>query len=129
MRKDIYASPECPARSIVHGPLVARRSHQSPTADAEPPATNIGDICGLAALVLLAAAGPFAKAGAQSIYAPNKIVEMVQAAAPPEIDGVLDEDIWTNAAMVSDLHQMDPIEYSVPSERSEFYLAYDQDAL
>ena len=42
---------------------------------------------------------------------------------------MLDEEIWANAAMVSDLHQMDPIEYSEPSERSEFYLAYDRDAL
>ena len=80
------------------------------------------------ALALFAAA-PYPVATAQSIYAPNKIVEIVQVTAPPEIDGVLDEEIWANAAMVSDLHQMDPIEYSEPSERSEFYLAYDRDAL
>ncbi len=81
------------------------------------------------ALVPLATTAPSREAGAQSIYAPNKIVEMVEATAPPVIDGVLDEEIWANAAMVTDLHQMDPIEYSDPSERSEFYLAYDRDAL
>ena len=80
------------------------------------------------ALALLAAA-PYPQASAQSIYAPNKIVEVVEADVPPRIDGVLDEDIWANAAVVSDLHQMDPIEYSEPSERSEFYLVYDKDAL
>ena len=104
MRKIIFTSPIWPAPLIARGPASV-------------------------ALALLAAAAPILEASAQSIYAPNKIVEMVQAAAPPEIDGVLDEDIWASAAMVSDLHQMDPIEYSVPSERSEFYLAYDQDAL
>ena len=54
---------------------------------------------------------------------------MVQTPVAPRIDGVLDEEIWADAAVVSDLHQMDPIEYSEPSEQSEFYLAYDQDAL
>ena len=81
------------------------------------------------ALVPLATTAPCREAGAQSIYAPNKIVELVEATAPPVIDGVLDEEIWANAAMVTDLHQMDPIEYSDPSERSEFYVAYDRDAL
>ena len=83
----------------------------------------------MAVALALFAAAPYPQASAQSIYAPNKIVEVVEADVPPRIDGVLDEDIWANAAVVSDLHQMDPIEYSEPSERSEFYLVYDKDAL
>ena len=91
--------------------------------------TGNRDTFHIAVALALIAAAPYPQASAQSIYAPNKIVEIVQVTAPPEIDGVLDEEIWANAAMVSDLHQMDPIEYSEPSERSEFYLAYDRDAL
>ena len=83
----------------------------------------------MAVALALFAAAPYPQASAQSIYAPNKIVGVVEADVPPRIDGVLDEDIWANAAVVSDLHQMDPIEYSEPSERSEFYLVYDKDAL
>ena len=83
----------------------------------------------MAVALALFAAVPYPHASAQSIYAQNKIVEMVQTPVAPRIDGVLDEEIWAGAAVVSDLHQMDPIEYSEPSEQSEFYLAYDQDAL
>ena len=91
--------------------------------------TGNRDTFHIAVALALFAAAPYPQASAQSIYAPNKIVEVVEADVPPRIDGVLDEDIWANAAVVSDLHQMDPIEYSEPSERSEFYLAYDRDAL
>jgi hypothetical protein len=34
-----------------------------------------------------------------------------------------------SAALVDNLHQVTPIEYAEPSERSEIYLLYDNDAL
>jgi len=62
----------------------------------------------MAVALALFAAVPYPHASAQSIYAQNKIVEMVQTPVAPRIDGVLDEEIWADAAMVSDLHQMNP---------------------
>jgi hypothetical protein len=50
-------------------------------------------------------------------------------AAPPVIDGKLDEEAWKAAALVDNLHQTSPIEYAVPEERTEVYLMYDDEAL
>lgn len=59
----------------------------------------------------------------------QKTVRIVRTPAPPVIDGVLDDAVWASAAAVNDLHQVNPIEYAEPSERTEIYLLYDDDAL
>jgi hypothetical protein len=59
----------------------------------------------------------------------QKSVQLVRAAQPPVIDGVLDEAEWANAAVVDDLHQVNPMEYAEPSEHTVIYLLYDDDAL
>jgi hypothetical protein len=59
----------------------------------------------------------------------EKLVRIVRAAAPPTIDGVLDDDAWRLAARVEDLHEIQPTEYAPPSERTVIYLTYDADAL
>ena len=59
----------------------------------------------------------------------QKSVRMVRATTAPEIDGVLDDAAWAGAAMIDDLHQVTPQEYAEPSERTEIYLLYDDDAL
>ena len=42
---------------------------------------------------------------------------------------MLDEPTWANATLVTDLHQLDPVEFAPPSQRSEIRLYYDDDAL
>jgi len=42
----------------------------------------------------------------------------------PVIDGVLDDDIWEKATVISDLHQFQPVDHGQPSEESQFYIAY-----
>lgn len=59
----------------------------------------------------------------------TKSLQMVRTDTPPVIDGVLDDEGWARAAMIEDLHQMQPIEYSAATERSQIYVLYDQDAL
>jgi hypothetical protein len=59
----------------------------------------------------------------------TKSFQMVRTTVAPVIDGVLDEEIWLQATMMEDLHQMDPIEYSDATERSSIYVLYDDDAL
>ena len=81
------------------------------------------------ALGLSAATVVCLEATAQTDSPPTKVFEIPKTATPPVIDGQLDDEVWAQAAMVSDLHQMDPIEYSEASEDSEFYVAYDKDAL
>jgi hypothetical protein len=59
----------------------------------------------------------------------QKSVTLVRTDTPPVIDGVLDDAVWQQAAYIDDLHQVSPIEYAEPSERTEIYLLYDDDAL
>jgi hypothetical protein len=58
-----------------------------------------------------------------------KRVRAVRVDSAPVIDGVLDDKVWGQAAVIRDLHQMQPFEYTEPSQRSEFYVIYDKDAL
>ena len=59
----------------------------------------------------------------------DKSTSIARAAAPPVIDGVLDDPAWADAVVISDLHQVEPEEFAEPSERTEFLLLYDQDAM
>ncbi len=63
-------------------------------------------------------------AGAQA-----KTVVMVRTDTVPTIDGRLDEAVWESAAIIDDLHQVRPEEYSEPSEPTRVYLLFDKDAL
>jgi hypothetical protein len=67
--------------------------------------------------------------GAQDSANQIKSFEMVRTATPPVIDGRLDDAVWQSAAIISDMHQLDPYEFSEPSERSEIYVLYDDNAL
>jgi hypothetical protein len=58
-----------------------------------------------------------------------KTLTIMRLAMPPTIDGAMDEPEWANATLVTDLHQLDPVEYAQPSQRSEIRLYYDDDAL
>ena len=59
----------------------------------------------------------------------QKTVRVVRTNAPPVIDGDLSDAVWAAAAVVDDLHQVTPVEYAVPDERTEVLILYDDDAL
>jgi hypothetical protein len=90
---------------------------------------------GRRAVALLLAATLGAAAGAQDAApaAPSdpgqKTVQIARTATRPTIDGVLDDAVWVNAARIDNFHQVNPVEYAEPSERTEIYLLYDDDAL
>jgi hypothetical protein len=50
-----------------------------------------------------------------------------QNAVAPVIDGLLDDAVWTDATRIDDLHQFQPIDHGEPSEKSEFFVFYDED--
>ncbi len=52
-----------------------------------------------------------------------------QTNQPPNLDGLIDSDEWSDAAILGDLHQVEPVEYSQPSERTEFRFMFDEDNL
>lgn len=80
-------------------------------------------ICLSLSLPTLAYAQPTA------VSANNKSIEIQYTNTPPVIDGLIDDAVWENAAFIDDLHQVNPVEYATPSERTDIYLLYDTDAL
>jgi hypothetical protein len=58
-----------------------------------------------------------------------KTVRIVRLEGAVRVDGVLDEPVWASAALVEDLHQLEPVEYAQPSQRSEIRLFFDDEAL
>ena len=81
------------------------------------------------ASVLIATLAASAAANAQQAGAEVKTFEIPRLEMSPVVDGVLDEEAWASAAVISDLHQLDPIEYAQPSEDTEVLVYYDADAL
>lgn len=47
----------------------------------------------------------------------------------PQIDGRIDPAEWREAARISDMHEIEPVEFTTPSERTVWYFAYDDRAL
>jgi len=59
----------------------------------------------------------------------EKTVRIVRIDRAPVVDGVLDDAAWSQAAMLDDLHEVQPTEYADASERTVIYLMFDDDAL
>lgn len=59
----------------------------------------------------------------------GKTVAIPRLEGAPELDGILDEALWSRAAVIDDFHQMIPIEYSTPSQRTVVRVFYTEDAL
>ena len=92
------------------------------------PLQNIRRSAGTILVLALAQAPCLAQQGPEG-DAPAKSVRIQRAAEPPTIDGVLDEEVWQRAPVVDDFHQITPVEFDAPTERTEVYVLYDRDAL
>ncbi len=49
--------------------------------------------------------------------------------AAPTLDGRLDEAVWQTATVIEDFHEVEPIEYSSPSQNTVVRVYYDDNAL
>jgi len=67
--------------------------------------------------------------GAAVAATPEPSLRIVRLDTAPRIDGVLDEAMWEQATPVDDFHQVEPIEYAAPGERTEVRVFYTRDAL
>ncbi|MDO8289185.1 MAG: carbohydrate binding family 9 domain-containing protein, partial [Parvibaculum sp.] len=89
----------------------------------------------LATCALIATTTALLSAGAQAQITETvpataqKQVRAVRVATPPVIDGKLDEPLWQEAEVITDFHQIRPGNGTPPSERTEVYVVYDDDAL
>ncbi|HLF12522.1 MAG TPA: carbohydrate binding family 9 domain-containing protein [Gammaproteobacteria bacterium] len=59
----------------------------------------------------------------------SKQIHITRIDVVPVIDGSMDEDVWSRAVLVEDLHQLEPVEYAAPSQPTEIRLYYDDNAL
>ena len=64
---------------------------------------------------------------ALALAASTPRVSLVRTDIAPQIDGVLDEPVWEDAALIDDLTQVEPIEGAAPSQRTEVRILYDSD--
>ena len=82
-----------------------------------------------AVVFCLLAPSVWVSASAQMVDFSGKRIDAFMVDEPPVLDGVLDDDAWAFAAVITDLHQVTPEEFSPPSEDSQFYVVYTKDAL
>ena len=82
----------------------------------------------LAIAVAVCLAMPGATSVAQERLA-RKATDIVRASSPPQLDGRLDDQVWAEATVITDLHQYEPVDQGEPSESSIFYVLYDDDNL
>jgi hypothetical protein len=85
----------------------------------------------LAVAILSCPTALLAQTEADTAAAVTKRLQAVRAGVPIVLDGRLDEPAWATAAVIEteDLHQILPVEYSMPTQRTRFLVLYDDDAL
>jgi hypothetical protein len=59
----------------------------------------------------------------------GKVVRVVRVDTVPIIDGKLDDSVWEQAEVITDFHQTRPGNGTEPSDPTEVYLLYDDNAL
>lgn len=57
------------------------------------------------------------------------VVRAIRVSEPIVVDGLLTEAVWKNGNSVTKFTQRDPIEGATPTEKTEVWVAYDDDAL
>ncbi len=76
----------------------------------------------IALACLLAQAAPAQPSG-------EKTLAVARAPAAPVIDGRIDAAEWAVATVIEDFHQVEPIEFAAPSEKTTVYVMIDADNL
>ncbi len=59
----------------------------------------------------------------------DKSIVINRIATAPTIDGTFVPGEWDGATQISDFHQIEPVQYGAPSERTEVFVTFDQDFL
>lgn len=95
---------------------------------------RVWSVSSLGAAVVLSSAAAVPFVSAQEALSPEetgrvKQVRAVRVSVPPVIDGDLSDPVWTQADVITDFHQTRPGNGTPPSERTEVYVLYDDDAL
>jgi len=82
-------------------------------------------VLSLAVIAVILAATPISAQTARDLYS----IGAVRTAEPPVIDGVLNDDVWQSAPLISEFTQQEPQEGQPATERTEVRMLYDQNNL
>lgn len=66
---------------------------------------------------------------AGTVNVDRKSAQIPNLASEAQIDGVLNDAVWAQAALVDDLHQVFPTEFATPTQRTEVRMYYTNEAL
>ncbi|MDX1562170.1 MAG: carbohydrate binding family 9 domain-containing protein [Gammaproteobacteria bacterium] len=84
-------------------------------------------LCGAVIAVSLPASA--VRAQAVGAGGAEKAFVVMRDGATIDVDGFLTEDVWNRATVIDDLHQVEPVEFSAPSQRTQIRVFYGDDAL
>jgi hypothetical protein len=73
--------------------------------------------------------GSHAIAQTAAVEDADKSVRVIRVDTAPIIDGKLGDDVWQHAEVITEFHQIRPGNGSEPSDPTEVYLLYDDDAI
>jgi len=59
----------------------------------------------------------------------GKTIEIPKLSERADIDGSLDDAVWSQALLIDDFHQYEPVEYAEPSQKTEVWIYYTEEAL
>lgn len=84
----------------------------------------------LASTVVISEQGAWAQAGQPArAPRPTRRAEARRVDTPPKIDGILDEAVWQQAAVIDEFTQQEPAEGRPATERTEVRILYDEHTL
>lgn len=86
-------------------------------------------LAGLAALLPLLAGTVGAAPAARPGQDRTKVLQVTRVAAPPRIDGLIEDACWTSRAPASGFFQHEPVNGVAASEETLVWASYDQDHL
>ena len=87
--------------------------------------------CSVLAAILWPATAVRGQPGAPAPRPPESHpeLEIVRTDQPPVIDGVLDDAVWADAAVIENLRQVEPIEDADPTQPTEIRVLFDENAM
>lgn len=80
-------------------------------------------------LLLACSANSFAQSTDEDVAGERKRFNVPRVKTAPVIDGVLSPGEWSGAVRIDDFHQTEPVEHGLVSEKTEFFISYDDNFL
>lgn len=123
----------CPPSTVLQYAACMSPPGASPLPAKRSATPRVARILAAASAVALLSAGGIARATGTTSGpvdgGGSKVAYIVRTATPPVIDGVLDDAVWAQANVIDDFHQVNPVEYAPPAQKTEVRLLYDSNAL